>query len=81
MTTEEKLDQMFYLTQKALRMIQIEEQDLYNEKQIVLDQRNEIERKLKKIAEMFLPSEFYSYGGVSQTQYERLTKILEEKLG
>ncbi len=80
MTTEEKLSQLQFLVNKALITLENEKQALYSGEMNYLEERNELNRKLLIIAEMFLPEdENYVFNSVNQEQYNRLVRILDKK--
>ena len=81
MTDAEKLNQLHFLVDKALETIDNEKQGLYNDNQDYISERNELEKKLVKIYEMFFKGETYIFHAISRTQYDNLIKKLESLKG
>ena len=81
MTDSEKLNQLYFLTKKALITIDNEKQELYSSGQDYLQERNEIRNKLYVIGKMFLPEDaFYPFNNLTHKQYDDLIKILKSLL-
>ena len=78
MTDNEKLNQHQFLVKKALVTIEQEKQELFNSKQDYLNQRNELERKLVDIYEIFFKGETYIFHSLSTAQYESLIEKLKQ---
>ena len=77
MTDSEKLNQYQFLVKKTLIILEQEKQELFQSEQDYLTERNESERKLVDIYEIFFKGETYIFRALSNKQYEDLIKHLK----
>ncbi len=77
MTDSEKLNQYQFLVKKTLIILEQEKQELFQSEQDYLTERNESERKLVDIYEIFFKGETYIFRALSNKQYEDLIEHLK----
>ena len=77
MIDSEKLNQYQFLVKKALITLDGEKQQLFNQEQNYLQQRNKLERELVEIYEIFFEGETYIYQALTIDQYTKLIKKLK----
>ena len=77
MTDSDKLNQYQFLVKKALITLEQEKQELFQSERDYLTERNELDRRLVDIYEIFFKGETYIFHALSNKQYEDLIKKLK----